>query len=290
MRTIEYLFGPSAPIFWPGVVVALAVAVLCSVLSVPVVLKRMSFIGQGVSHAAFGGVGLVLALGLGGASGSDVTGTLLVGAFCVACALAISGLSERRGLSADTAIGVVLVTAMALGFVLIRVAVRARAPGEAPVPAVEAILFGSVLGVGWTDALLAGVLAAAELGAIWWCRRPLLFWAFDEPAARAFGVPTGGMRTLLTVLLALAIVVTMRLAGVVLATALLVLPGAIALQLSRRLGVVLTLATSCGLAGVLGGMSVSFELDWQPGPCIVLVLAGMFALARAAAVLRRPAA
>jgi zinc transport system permease protein len=87
-------------------------------------------------------------------------------------------------------------------------------------------------------------------------------------------------RTLLLVLLALAIVVTMRLAGVVLATALLVLPGATALRCSARLWPVVGLAVAAGLAGAVGGIVASFELDWPPGPSIVLVQVGLFGAVR----------
>ena len=64
MKTIEYLFGPNSSLFWPGVIAGLAMAMMCSVLSVLVVLKRLAFIGQGISHAAFGGIGLAAVLGL----------------------------------------------------------------------------------------------------------------------------------------------------------------------------------------------------------------------------------
>lgn len=107
----------------------------------------------------------------------------------------------------------------------------------------------------------------------------MLFWVFDEDSAPAFGVPVRAMRTLTMILLAAAIVIAMRLAGVVLATALLVLPGATALKLSRRLTSTIAISIACGLIGLILGLAVSFKLDWQPGPCIVLVLTALFALA-----------
>ncbi|MFG0244147.1 MAG: metal ABC transporter permease [Phycisphaerales bacterium JB054] len=290
MRTIEYLFGPPelAALFWPAVVVGLLVSVLCAVLSPLVVLRRMSFIGQGVSHAAFAGVGLAMVLGLGAGTGGDWGVLVVVALACVVSAVGIAALSDRKGLNADTAIGIVLVTAMALGFVMIQHAAEAmRARDEAPGFGVESVLFGSVLGVRWGDVVAAGVVVAVELSLLWWFRRGLLFWAFDEVGAVSVGVRTGLVRTLLLVMLALAIVVTMRLAGVVLATALLVLPGATALRCSSRLWPVFGISAVAGVAGVSIGLVVSFELDWQPGPAIVLTqVAGYVAVRAFGAVAR----
>lgn len=285
MRTIDYLFGPPelAALFWPAVAVGLLVSVLCAVLSPLVVLRRMSFIGQGVSHAAFAGVGLAMALGLGAgsAAGGDWGVLVVVALACVASAVGIAALSDRKGLNADTAIGIVLVTAMALGFVMIQHASEAmRARDEAPGFGVESVLFGSVLGVRWGDVVAAGVVVAVEMSLLWWFRRGLLFWAFDEVGAVSVGVRTGLVRTLLLVMLALAIVVTMRLAGVVLATALLVLPGATALRCSARLWPVFGISAVAGVLGVGLGLVVSFELDWQPGPAIVLTQVAGYVVVR----------
>lgn len=281
MNTWYYLTDPvQRGLFLPAVVVGLGVAVMCSLLSAVVVLKRLSFIGQGVSHAAFGGVGLAAVLGVA-AGGAAYLAVVL--AFCLAAAWGIAWLSERGGTSADTVIGVVLVASMAAGAVLLHyAAVRIRAhPGEyAAPPGWESILFGSITGVTWRDAALAWGVSGAILGVLALVRRPMLFWAFDEPSATGFGVPVHAVRLTLMVLLTLAIVASMRLAGVVLATALLVLPGAIALRLSDRLGRVLVLSLAAGLLGVLGGLVLCFEADWPPGASIVVVLTIAFLLTR----------
>lgn len=282
MRTIDYLFGPNAALFWPPVLVGLLVALLCAVLSPLVVLKRMSFIGQGVSHAAFAGVGLALAIGLGAAGPGDWAVLGIVALACVGAALGIASLADRRGVSADTAIGIVLVSAMAVGFILIQQAAEAaRAAGRAPAFGIESILFGSVLGVDSRDAVLAGALTILVLLTLWWRRRPMLFWAFDEVGAASCGVRAARERTTLLVLLALSIVITMRLAGVVLATALLVLPGATALACSTRLSRVIGASALLGLVGVIAGIILSFEMDWPPGPSIVVAQVTMYSLVRA---------
>lgn len=284
MRTLEYLFGTpeTAALFWPAVVVGLLVALLCAVLSPVVVIKRMSFIGQGVSHAAFAGVGLAMALGLGAGRAGDWQVIGVVALACIAAALGIASLSDRKGVNADTAIGIVLVTAMALGFILIQDAAAAmRARGQTPGFGVESVLFGSVLAVRWGDVAIAGVVVVGELAVLWATRRRMLFWAFDEVGAASCGVRVGVARTALLVMLALAIVVTMRLAGVVLATALLVLPGATALRCCTRWWPVVVVSALVGVAGVALGLVVSFELDWPPGPAIVVVQVAGYTLVRA---------
>lgn len=293
MRTLEYLGDPSlAPIYRPIILAALAVAIICGSLSVFVVLKRLVFMGQGISHAAFGGVGVAFLLGVTGSGfaggfGEELALFLIVLGFCVLAGMAIARLSARQADRPDSAIGIVLVGSMALGFVFLRLAAeRAAARGLPPPPSVEGVLFGSFASVGRHDAALAWVAAAGVVGAMVALRRRLLFWAFDEPAALAFGVRTSLLRTVVMLLLALAIVITLRLAGVILATALLVMPGVTALRMSSRLAPVLALSMGVSLAGVLGGLVVSFEADLQPGPSVVLVLIVLLALAALAERLR----
>lgn len=284
MKTIEYLTGPNAALFAPAVWAGIAIALLGGLLSVPVVLRRMAFIGQGVSHAAFGGVGLATVLGLmGGPGGAGAGGggaaLLLIGVFCVGAALGIAWMSEHTGAREDTIIGVFLVGSMALGALLLHLHQRLNKSGAGAAPPVDELLFGSILAVRPVDAVLAWIVAGAIVGILAWNRRELLFWAFDEPAAEAFGVNAGRMRLLLLTVLGVSIVISMKLAGVVLATALLVLPAAAALRLSRRWGVVMGLATVLGLLGVVGGMVLSFEADLPPGPAIVASMIVLFALA-----------
>jgi ABC-type Mn2+/Zn2+ transport system permease subunit len=278
LNTWDYLTNPIyGGMYWPPVVTGLAVAALCSMLSVLVVLKRMAFIGQGISHAAFGGIGVAGLLGLVGATmtpGQSAGQFVVVLVFCLLAGLLIGWLSDphgRGGTEADTAIGIVLVATMAVGAVLIK---RARSNVS-----LESFLFGDILAVSWSDAVIGWAVALAVLVVLWLVRRPLLFWAFDPTVARALGVSDRFMNVLLMVLLSLATVTAMKLAGVVLATAMLVLPGALALRLSHRSSPVLLLATAAAFAGVLGGIVVSFELNWPTGASIVCVLAALFAAA-----------
>jgi ABC-type Mn2+/Zn2+ transport system permease subunit len=289
VNTFRYLTDPGvASLYWPGVIAGLAMAAVCAVLSVLVVVKRLAFIGQGISHAGFGGIGIAAVLGLTATATASapmygIPQFAVVLVFCLGAAMLIGVISKRGGRGesathADTAIGIVLVGTMALGAILLAASRKGLAW--------ESFLFGSLLQVSMPEALVASALAAGSIGVLWMGRRGMLFWAFDEPAAEAFGVRTGACGFVLLVLLALATVTAMKLAGVVLATAMLVLPGAVALKVSSRLWTVVGLSVAAAVAGVVGGVVLSFEADWPPGPCIVGVLSLMFGAAFVAAATR----
>lgn len=283
MRTLEYLSDPlTRDIYVQALLAGLAVVAMCGVLSVLVVVKRLGFVGQGVSHSAFGGIGVAALLAAAGLIPSGgIVQLLIIVLFCVGAALGMAAVSDRRTVPVDTSIGIFLVGSMALGAVLVQESRGiANAAGRAgTTQSWESILFGSILAAGPSDTLIAWAFAAAVIGAAWWLRRPMLFWALDEDTARAFGVNTSAMKIALMILLALAVVVAMKLAGVVLATALLVLPAAGALKISRRLGTVTAVSLTMGVLGLVGGLVLSAELDWQTGPSVVLVLTALFAAA-----------
>lgn len=283
MQTLEYLRDPVLrAVYLPGVLAGLATVIMCGLVSPLVVVKRLGFIGQGISHCAFGGVGVAsLLAAMGFISLGGTAEFAVIGAFCIAAALGMGVIAERRRTSEDTTIGLFLVGSMATGALLVAfardLAVRlGRTPDGR---SWESILFGQVTGAGPTEVWLAFIVLALVALAVFGLRRPLLFWAFDEDAARAFGVPTGAMKAALMIILALVVVTAMRTAGVVLASALLVLPGATALKLSRRFKPVVALACLIGVVGLFGGLVLSFENNWQPGPCVVLVMVAMFAAA-----------
>lgn len=293
MQTIEYL--THYPFARHALFAAALVATATCALSVIVVLKRLAFAGQGMSHAAFGGVGLIVVLGISG-----LAAEALVLASCIGSALAITWVARlhestgRRGRDEgggeDTAIGIVLVGAMALGFAFMSL----RQPlmtfdwyrrwmADAPPPiGLESILFGSILTVGIEGVWLSLALVVAVAVILWWHRRGLMFYVFDEGTARAAGVPVGMLRTVLLMLLAAVVAVGMKLVGVVLISALLIVPGATALQCCRRLGATIAVSWAASMIGVVGGVIVSLELShWKltTGSCIVLVLVAEFAVA-----------
>ena len=264
----------------------LALTAACSLLSVLIVLKRLAFIGQGITHAGFGGIGLAAFLAL---SGWMRDATIFV--FCVGAGVAIALLSRGRKVMIDTAIGVLLVVAMGLGVLLdqLRVQLRGEAwyralTGGRAVPATqwEGVLFGNLLYVQRADMWVAIACSAAVVAILALLLREISFYAFDETVSRVFGVRATLLHYLVLTMIAGLIVVSMKLAGLILVTALLILPGATALLLSRRLLPVALLSVVVGEAAMVTGYLASLRLmggRLSPGPIIVLVLSLLFAAA-----------
>lgn len=281
------------PTFRNALITAVAVGTVCSLLSVIVVLKRFAFIGQGISHAGFGGIGTAILLGITPGLGQD----LIVLIFCLTTAVLIGSLSRRRTVEVDSAIGILLVAAMAWGVLATDLAATLeqypwylRLVGGAHArPGFESLLFGSLLSVGPTDTVVAVILATAVLVTFLLLLKQITFYTFDETVAQVFGIPAALIHYLLLILLALTIVLSIRLIGFILVSALLVLPGATANLLTRRWSTVFVASLVTGLAGVLGGLWLSLETgNLSSGPCVVLALCGLFMLALVGRRVRAP--
>ena len=260
LRPFDYEF------FRNGVIVATFAGTLCGIVGVYVVLKGMSYIGHGLSHAIFGGFAASALLGVNFVLGAGVWG--------VASALLINGVARRRNVGADAAIGVITTASFAGGLALFAAFGR---HGRS----FDAALFGSVLGVERSDVIAVAALTIAVAAVVFFAYRQLLFTTFDHEVAAASGIRTGWVDTMLTVILATSILATMQVLGVTLVAATLVTPATVARLLTNSFARMLLLATAIGAIGGFVGMNVSFHLDIQPGPSIVLVGAAMFALAYA---------
>lgn len=235
--------------------------VTCAVLAFFVVLRRMAFVGVGLSHAALGGVALGVVLGVSplGAAALFTTGVAWV----------IGWLGERGELSEDTAIGVFFPTAMALGVVLISLSPEYRQD-------LLGYLFGNILSVRREEVLPLAIFSATALGLLGFWFKELLYIGVDEEAARAAGIPVRGLRFLLLTLLAVTIVAAMRLVGIVLVSAFLVIPAATGQAVARSLRGMLVASVASALVSVLAGLWLSWLWDLPSGASIVLVSAGLF--------------
>ena len=247
-----------------ALVVGILLAVTCAVLSFFVVLKRMAFVGVGLSHAALGGVALGVVLGL--------PPLLAAAVFTTGVAWVIAWLRGRSEVSEDTAIGVFFPTAMALGVVLISLSPAYRQD-------LMAYLFGNILSVRPGEVLPLAALSTVSLGLVGWWFKELLFLGVDEEAAQAAGVPAVPLQFLLLTVLAVTIVASVRLVGIVLASAFLVIPAATGQALARSLNGMLVLAVASAVASVVLGLWVSWAWDIPSGAAIVLASALFFFLA-----------
>ncbi len=244
-----------------ALIAAVVIGIVCGALGFFVVLRRLAFIGVGISHSAIGGVAIGIVLGISPLATAAV--------FAIAVALAIARLSRRQLLSEDAVIGVFFSASMALGVVLFSLQRGYQQD-------LFGYLFGNVLAVSETELWVLGALGAAVLAALAIGFRPLFFAAFDEEVARAYGHPVDALNTTLLVLLAMTVVIGVRLVGVVLVEALLVIPAATAALWAGHYRNQILLSTTLGAgAGVLG-LALAYWLDLAAGGAIVLVAAAAF--------------
>lgn len=256
----------------------LAIAAVCSLLSVYVVLKRMAFIGQGISHSALGGIALGWFL-FAGTAAADAKAFVTALLFCIGVAFLIGATTRQSRISEDSAIGIFFVASMALGAILLKM-IRGYAPD------VYGLLFGSILAMTRTD--LAGIVLLALVVAVplLLLQKELLFYTFDENMAQASGLPVALLHYLLLTLLSVTIVVSAKFVGILLVSAFLILPGATAHLLTTRFRTMLVLSVAFGLLTTLAGLLASDLLDWPSGPSIVMVQFGAFLAAFALRRLR----
>ncbi len=256
LRPFEFEF------FRNGLIVATLAGALCGMVGVYVVLKGMSYIGHGLSHAIFGGFAASALLGVNFVLGAGVWG--------VASALMINGVTRRRVIGADAAIGVITTASFALGLALLAIFGR---QGQS----FDAALFGSILGVSIEDVLAITAVTLLVAVLIFFSYRQLLFTTFDPDVAEASGVRTARVDALLMLVLAASILATMQVLGVTLIAATLVIPATVARMLTNSFSRMLILATGIGAVTGFVGMNLSYHLDVQSGPTIVLVGATIFA-------------
>ena len=250
--------------FRHAVVVATLAGALCGLVGVYVVLRGMSYIGHGLSHAVFGGFAASTVLGV----------NLILGAFVwgVGCALSIASITRRRLIGSDAAIGVLTTASFAFGLALLAVF-------DEQAGSFDNLLFGSILGVSVADIWwVAGALAAA-VALVFLAWRPLLFTTFDPDVAEVSGVRIGLVDGALMVVLSLAILVTMQVLGVTLVAATLVIPPTVARMLTSSFTRMVWLSTGIGATSGFVGMNASYHLDVQSGPTIVLVGTLLFVVA-----------
>jgi zinc transport system permease protein len=247
-------------------------ALTCAVLAFFVVLRRMAFIGVGISHAALGGVAIGVLTGLPPVAAAA--------AFSVAVAWVIGWISGRGQISEDTAIGVFFPTAMALGVALISFSPTYRQD-------LMGYLFGNILSVSAGDVWLLGALATLSLAMLAGLFKELLFWGVDEEGARAAGLPTSLLRYLLLTVLAVTIVAAMKLVGIVLISAFLVIPAATGQAVAATMRGMLAVSLGSALFSVVAGLWLSWLWDLPSGASIVLLSALLFFGALAAGAGRR---
>jgi zinc transport system permease protein len=231
-------------------------AVACAVLGVFLLLRKDAMIGDGLSHVAFAGVALGLLL-----RQWPMAVALVVS---VIGALGIMKLKESAGVHGDTAIAILSSLGLALGVILASVSGRFNA-------ALLGYLFGDILAIEPAEVVLSVLLAAVVLAVTLIFYHRFMYMTFDRDAAQASGVPVRRLDALITVLTALTIVLGMKIVGVLLVAALLVIPAAASLQTSSRFKGAVLGAGIVGALSVVIGLWAAYILDWPASGTIVVV-------------------
>ncbi len=245
-------------------IISIIIAVLCSFLSIFIVLKKISLIGDGLSHTAFGGIALGYYL--------NFIPLWVAGVTVVLGSLGITKAIRSTKISSDAAVAVFLQLGLAGGIVLISVA---RGFGIS----LESLLFGSVLLVNMDQIIIALVIAAITLSILFLFFKEIVYVTFDETQARAAGIKTWFFDYLISVLSGIVVIVAIPIVGILLISSLLVLPALTSTQLAKSFRQTIILSPIIGLVTVIVGLLLSLIINSAPGGTIVLTGIGMLAIA-----------
>lgn len=274
MTIVEAL---ALPFFQRALLAGLAIAVMAGLLGVFVVQRRLSFLGDGLAHAAFGGMGIgafvIVSTDLINSSFGLLTHPLWIALpFSVLAALVIAYLRTSTRLSSDTAIGVSFAVSVALGVLFFSLIPPDKNLGVS----VMDLLFGSILGVRAGDLVVIIVVAigsSALLLALW---GRLGYATFDDELARSDGLRTGALELTLFLVAAVVIAVSATVVGIILMAAYLVIPAAAARLVARTLAQMTVISVALGLVSTVVGLAISFYVDVPSGATIVLTQAALF--------------
>jgi zinc transport system permease protein len=253
-------------------VIGIIIAVLSSMLSVYIVLKRLSLIGDGLAHTAYGGIAVGLAVGSIFPSLSGVNPYFVGGAIVIVGSLMITKVIRSARLAGDAAVAVFLELGLASGIFITSITLNYGF-------ALDSLLFGSILLVTWQQIFIAGGVTLFAGGFLVLFYKELLYTVFDEVQARAAGISTWRYDYLLAVVAGIAVVVSIPIVGILLISALLVLPALTSMQLSRSFRQTILLAPVFGVASVVLGLLLSILMPHAaPGGAIVLVALSLLLL------------
>ncbi|SFK56456.1 manganese/iron transport system permease protein/iron/zinc/copper transport system permease protein [Nitrosomonas aestuarii] len=258
LEPLDYAF------FRHGLLAAVMVGALCGLIGVHVVLRGMSYVGHGLSHAAFGGAVIGFVFSFNYYVGAGAMGLL--------AALLINQMTKNRKIKSDAAIGIVTTAMFALGVVIIS---QQRTLNRS----LDSALFGNILGITGYDLIIIGLVTAATMATMFFLYRPLLFSTFDNEAAKIFGIKTEAVQLIFALLLTLSIIVSMNIVGVTMIAATLIMPAMTARMMTDSFSTMQLYSIAVGALIGAGGMYLSYAFDIASGATIVLFGALIFCFA-----------
>lgn len=257
LQPFEYEF------FTRGIIVSILLGSICGLLGVYVVLRGMSYIGHGLSHAVFGGAVSSYLVGLNFYIGASIWGFL--------SAIAITEINKRYKIKADAVIGIVTTAGFATGVMLINT-------GHSPIKNFEAMLFGNILAVTDFDFMVISIVTIITILFIFFFQKRLLFTIFDRETAKVYGINTDRVDILFSLVLASVVISAMNSIGVTLLAVAIIAPAASARLLTNNFFKMLLLSSIIGISTAFLGMYTSFYIDSPSGATIVLFGASGFGI------------
>ncbi|MFO7932960.1 MAG: metal ABC transporter permease [Bacteroidales bacterium] len=244
---------------------ALLMSVTCGIIGTYIVSRRMVFISGGITHSSFGGVGIGYYLGFPPLAGAAV--------FAVLAALVTENLTRKKVIRNDSIIAIMWSLGMALGIIFVYLT-----PGYAP--NLMSFLFGSIITVTATDLWFMFALTVTVVLFFSILFRPILYISFDEQFARTRGIPVMLMNYMLIILVAMTIVLSIRVAGIILVLSILTIPQNIANIFTNRFGEIMIISVILGFVASMIGLVISYYLDIPSGATIIFSLVLMYLAAR----------
>lgn len=259
MDLLQYTF------FQHALLGSLLTCIACGIVGTYVVSRRLVFISGGITHASLGGLGLGFFLGI-----NPVLSAMV---FSIASAFGVEWLSKRQGIREDSAIATIWTLGMALGVIFIFLT-----PGYAP--NISAYLFGNILTVTQADLWIVGILALALVIAFSLFYNQILYTAFDREFARTKGLPVSLIEHLMMLAIAVTIVSSIRLIGIMLLMSLLTVPQMTANLFTSRFKNILIYSIFIGIVGCFGGLFLSYYLNVPSGAAIIFVQVILFLICK----------
>lgn len=244
---------------------AILISVAAGIVGSYIVARRLVFLSGGITHASFGGIGIAYFLGLNPIAGAAV--------FAVFSAFGVEALSQKMAVREDSAIGILWSVGMAIGIFFIYLT-----PGYAP--NLMTFLFGSILTVSMNDIWLLLALNIVLVGFFLWFYKAILYLAFDSSFAQTQKLPVKTFSYILKGFVALTIVLSIRMVGIILLISLLTVPPTVANLFTKRFSQIILLSIVIAFLGAIGGLLLSYNINVPSGATIIMVLVTIFALAK----------
>jgi len=249
------------PFMQRAIIGGIILGLLLAFMGVFVILRRMAFFGDGVAHASLAGI----AIGL--LASYNPLGTAIV--FSIILAILIFYLERKSKLSSDVVIGILFTASMALGIILISLKSGYQ-------PELISFLFGNILSIQNSELIIMSIFAVIVLAFLVYFYRQIAFITFDEEGAKVAGINTGVLDLIFYILLSIAIVLGVKILGIILVSALLIIPASIAKLIASSFKSLVITSIIAAEITILGGIIISYLLDLPTGAVIILFGTAIF--------------